>query len=154
MGFYQFKQEQLLKASVSEVWDFISSPENLKEITPASMGFEITSGEVPEKMYPGMIVSYRVRPVLNIPTKWVTEITQVEEGKFFVDEQREGPYRMWHHQHILEEVEGDVLMKDIVSYVPPFGYLGVLANALFIGRKLEKVFAFRRKVLANKWPDQ
>lgn len=147
MGFYQFKKEQFIQRSVSDVWDFISRPENLSKITPPSMGFEITSDRVPEKMYRGMIISYRVRPLLRIPTTWVTEISQLEDQKYFVDEQRVGPYKLWHHQHILEEQDGGTLMKDIVSYQPPFGFLGTIMNNLVIKGKLEAIFRHRTKVV-------
>jgi len=143
MAFYQLKTEQKIPASIEEVWDFISSPENLKKITPDYMGFDITSGDLPEKMYPGMIISYRVSPLLGIKMTWVTEITHVLEGKYFVDEQRIGPYTMWHHEHKLEEIKGGVIMHDIVSYKPPLGFLGAIANSLLIKKQLKKIFEYR-----------
>lgn len=143
MPFYQFEQEQKLKGSLDEIWDFISSPNNLKKITPPYMGFDITSRNLPEKMYPGMIISYKVSPLLGIKTTWVTEITQVKELQYFIDEQRVGPYAIWHHQHHLQEIQGGVLMKDIISYSPPMAILGAVANALFIKKKLMEIFDFR-----------
>lgn len=151
MAFYQFRREQFLKTSVEEIWDFISSPKNLKEITPDYMGFDITSPNLPEKMYPGMIISYKVKPLLGIKTTWVTEITQVKDHKYFVDEQRVGPYSIWHHEHILEEKDGGVLMTDIISYKPPFGFLGNIANALTIKKKLKEIFDYRFQVLEKKY---
>ncbi len=125
MAFYQKKSTQKVNATMEEVWDFISSPKNLKEITPPYMGFDITSEGLPEKMYQGMIISYKVSPVAGIKTDWVTEITHVDDMRYFVDEQRIGPYSMWHHQHWIEPCEtGGVLMRDIVTYQPPFGFLG------------------------------
>jgi len=109
MSMYQLKASQRIPATKEEVWDFISSPKNLKEITPDYMGFEI-KGELPEKMYPGMFIEYRVSPVLGIKMTWVTEITHVDEGKFFVDEQRVGPYSIWHHQHHIEEIDGELFV--------------------------------------------
>jgi len=147
MAFYQLHTEQKLQADLEQVWDFISSPANLKKITPEYMGFDITSKDLPDKMYPGMIISYKVSPVLGIKTTWVTEITQVEDKKFFVDEQRVGPYTIWHHQHHLELTDDGVLMKDIVSYQPPFGILGRIANTLFIKAKLKEIFEHRRKAM-------
>ena len=94
MAFYQFKKEQKVNTSMEDIWDFISSPRNLKEITPDYMGFNITSKDLPEKMYEGMIISYLVSPVFGIKTNWVTEITHVRDLQYFVDEQRIGPYRM------------------------------------------------------------
>ena len=143
MGFYQLIREQQINASIEDVWNFIASPGNLKQITPGYMGFEITSSEVAEKMYPGMIICYRVSPFKGIRMKWVTEITHVKDNHFFVDEQRIGPYSLWHHQHILEENESGVLMKDIVSYRLPFGFIGSLAHHLFVKKQLREIFDFR-----------
>lgn len=151
MGFYQFKREQKIPASIDEVWDFISSPANLKEITPDHMGFEITSGGLPDKMYQGMIISYIVKPLLGIPMTWVTEISQVEDKQYFVDEQRVGPYVLWHHQHFIEPIEGGVLMRDIVSYKPPFGILGSIMNSLVIKNKLKGIFDYRIGAVEQKF---
>jgi ligand-binding SRPBCC domain-containing protein len=134
MAFYQFYKTQIVNGSIEEVWDFISSPKNLKKITPDYMGFEINSKNLSGKMYPGMIISYTVKPVLGIRMIWVTEIAHFEEMRYFVDEQRIGPYSMWHHQHFIEPNDQGVLMTDIVSYSPPFGFLGALANSIFISR--------------------
>ena len=147
MGFYQLHKTQKVPATINEVWNFISAPANLKKITPEYMGFDITSEMLSEKMYPGMIITYRVSPVLGIKMNWVTEITHVKEKEYFVDEQRSGPYSIWHHEHKIEPVEGGVLMTDIVSYKPPFGILGSIANSLFIKKQLEEIFEFRRKAL-------
>jgi len=151
MGFYQFKQALKINATIDDVWDFISSPKNLKEITPSYMGFDITSEDLPEKMYPGMIISYIVKPVLGIKTVWVTEITQIRDQFYFVDEQRVGPYTIWHHEHFIEPIEHGVLMKDIVSYKPPFGILGSIANRLFIRKKLKEIFAYRTMAIERKF---
>lgn len=147
MGFYQFKRTQIFNHSVEQLWDFISSPQNLKAITPDYMGFDIISKDIPAKMYEGMIISYKVSPMLGIKTTWVTEITHVEDKKYFVDEQRVGPYKIWHHQHFLEQTTEGTLMTDIVSYKPPLGILGNLANELVIKRKLDEIFNYRTKVL-------
>lgn len=147
MPFYQLEREQYLNTSVDQLWDFISSPENLKKITPKNMGFDIMTDRLPEKIYEGMIVSYSVRPLWSIPITWVTEITHITEKSFFVDEQRIGPYTLWHHQHILIPFKNHTLMKDIVSYKPPMGILGRFANALFIKNKLNTIFDYRKKAL-------
>lgn len=149
MAFYQLKKEQFINASLDEVWDFISSPKNLKNITPPHMGFDITSDNKDNKMYQGMIISYIVKPILGIPTTWVTEITHVVDKNYFVDEQRIGPYKLWHHQHILEEKDDGVYMKDIVTYEPPFGFLGAIANSLFIKKQLNTIFKYRFKAVDN-----
>lgn len=151
MGFFQFKQTQHLQASLDEVWEFISSPNNLKEITPDKMGFDITSNGLPDKMYAGMIISYKVKPLLGIPTTWVTEITQVKDKSYFVDEQRVGPYKMWHHEHFIEATEKGVVMKDIISYQAPFGMLGNIANKLIIRKKLNEIFEYRAIALAKRF---
>ncbi len=152
MAFYQFRREQFIRASIEEIWDFISSPQNLKKITPKNMGFDIRTPNLPDKIYEGMIISYIVRPLLGIPTNWVTEITHIKDKSYFVDEQRVGPYKLWHHQHIIMPEKNGALMKDIVSYRPPFGWLGNIANALIIKNKLNEIFDYRTQVLENIFP--
>ena len=147
MGFYQLLKTQKVPATLDEIWDFISSPANLREITPDYMGFDITSGFLSPKMYPGMIISYKVSPVLGIKMTWVTEITHVKEKEYFVDEQRIGPYAMWHHEHRIESIEGGVLMTDIVSYQPPFGFIGAIANSVLIKKQLREIFDYRREAM-------
>jgi len=144
MPAYTFRKTQLIPASINELWEFISSPQNLKKITPEYMGFDVITNDLPEKMYPGMIIAYQVSPLFGIKTTWVTEITHVNDLKYFVDEQRFGPYTMWHHQHLIEPVKGGVLMTDIIDYQPPFGFLGAIANKLIIRKKIEEIFAFRK----------
>ncbi|MDO8898306.1 MAG: SRPBCC family protein [Bacteroidales bacterium] len=140
------KSKVILKAPIEKVWDFFSSPANLKKITPPAMGFNIITGG-DGKMYPGQIISYNVKPVAGIPLTWVTEITHVEPLKFFVDEQRFGPYSMWHHEHHFREVEQGVEMTDIVTYVLPFGFLGRIAHKLFVKNKVQQIFEYRSKVM-------
>ena len=147
MAVFQLKTEQKIPADLAEIWDFISSPSNLKRITPDHMGFEITSGELTEKMYPGMIIKYKVKPLLGIAMNWVTEITHVVEQEYFVDEQRVGPYAMWHHEHKLKKIDGGVLMEDLITYRPPLGYLGNIANSLIIKRQLKGIFEYRKKAV-------
>ena len=149
MAFYQFTATQKIPASIEQVWDFISSPNNLKEITPAYMGFEITSPGLPEKMYPGMIISYKLSPLLGIKMTWVTEITQVEHHRYFVDEQRIGPYSLWHHQHHFKAVPGGVEMTDLVHYRLPLGILGKLAHVLFVKKQLQTIFDYRIQKLGE-----
>jgi len=149
MGFYQLHEKQKVPATVDEVWDFISSPANLKKITPGYMGFEVTSELVSQKMYPGMIISYKVSPVPGIKMTWVTEITHVKDKEYFVDEQRVGPYTLWHHEHKIEAIEGGVMMTDIVSYKPPFGFLGSIANSLLIKKHLREIFNYRKQAIVR-----
>lgn len=139
---------QRLPIDLDTAWDFFSSPANLKTITPPYMGFEITSGFNPgEKMYAGMMISYIVKPLLGIPMEWVTEITHVRDRAFFVDEQRLGPYALWHHQHHFKAIEGGVEMRDIIHYRAPMGPLGKIAVALFIRKKVESIFDYRYQKL-------
>ena len=142
---YQLRRSQFLHANIDDVWSFASSPKNLQKITPKEMNFTITSKPLPGKMYPGMVITYRVSPLLNIRTTWVTEITQVEEKKYFVDEQRVGPYAMWHHEHFFDQLEDGVMMRDIITYKLPFHLLGSVVHSLFDKRKLESIFDFRVK---------
>ena len=110
------------------------------------MGFDVLL-EIPEKMYEGLMIEYTVRPIWNLPVSWITEITHVNENKFFVDEQRKGPYKIWHHEHHFTEVPGGVEMVDIVSYELPFGFLGKLAHPFVVKNKLEEIFAYRYKAV-------
>ncbi len=140
---HQIRKEQFLNAKIEDVWDFVSSPKNLKKITPKYMNFVIKSKNIDEKIYPGMILCYKVSPILRIPTNWVTEITHVKKNKLFVDEQRVGPYKIWHHEHLFIEENNGVLMVDIISYKLPFGILGRLVNYLFIKKQLSTIFNYR-----------
>ncbi len=151
MGIYRIYEQMEIPASLEEVWEFISRPGNLKEITPSYMGFHITTPGLPEKMYPGMMITYRVSPLLGIRMSWVTEITHVKEYAYFVDEQRIGPYALWHHEHFIEQADKGVRMTDIVTYKLPLGWLGRLAHFLFIRRQLAGIFRFRREVLEKKY---
>jgi ligand-binding SRPBCC domain-containing protein len=153
MAVFQFFNEQKIPAGADAVWDFISSPGNLKQITPAYMGFDITSENLPEKMHPGMIIMYKVSPAFGIKMKWVTEITHVVDKQYFVDEQRSGPYKIWHHQHMIRPVKDGVIMTDLVTYQPPLGFIGALANRFLIRTKLEEIFEFRRKKLIEIYGD-
>ena len=137
-----------LPISIEEAWNFFSSPKNLKEITPDHMGFDILC-DLPEKMYPGMIITYSVKPLLGIPINWMTEITQVKELEYFVDEQRVGPYSIWHHQHHFKAVSGGVEMTDIIDYVIPLGPLGKLMNPILVKRKLKEIFDYREQKVAQ-----
>jgi ligand-binding SRPBCC domain-containing protein len=151
MAFYQLEQTQKIPASIDAVWDFISSPMNLKEITPDYLGFLVTSNNNEIKMYPGMIITYKVSPLLGIKLSWMTEITHVKDKKYFVDEQRVGPYSLWHHQHKITAIEGGVLMTDIVTYQPPFGFLGAIANTLIIKSKLKEIFDYRTVAVEKRF---
>jgi ligand-binding SRPBCC domain-containing protein len=137
---------QTLPISLEAAWDFFSNPTNLSKITPKDMNL-IPTSELPKKSYPGMFITYKVKPLLGIPMLWVTEITHLRENEFFVDEQRLGPYRIWHHQHHFKAVKGGVEMTDIVDYRLPGGPIGVIMEKLFIGGKVRSIFEFRNKRL-------
>ena len=145
---YRLKTIQNLPISQEKAWDFLSDPSNLKTITPDYMGFKILEGaEV--KMFAGQIIKYIVTPVLGIPLRWVTEITHVENLKYFVDEQRFGPYSLWHHKHFIKPIPGGVEMIDIVDYKLPLGVLGRLAHPLFVKRQLKQIFDYRYNKLVE-----
>ena len=147
---YQYKSEQILPIDMEKAWDFLSDPKNLKTITPDYMGFDIISG-ADRKMFSGQIIQYILTPILGIPFRWVTEITHVDQGKYFVDEQRFGPYTFWHHKHFFNKIKDGVEMIDIVDYRLPFGVLGRMAHPLFIKKKLNQIFDYRYKILENKF---
>lgn len=142
---------QQLPISLDEAWSFFSNPVNLKEITPPHMGFIVTSKHHGEVMYPGQIIRYIVKPVLGIPLKWCTEITHVVEKKYFIDEQRFGPYAFWHHQHHFTEVEGGVLMEDILNYKLPLGFLGDIVDSVFVNNEVKGIFSYRKKILTERF---
>jgi ligand-binding SRPBCC domain-containing protein len=142
---YSLKTIQQIPVSVDAAWDFFSSPANLKNITPDDLGFNIISTHHGEKMYAGQLIEYEVSPVLGIPIYWMTEITHVDSNKYFVDEQRFGPYRLWQHQHHFRAIEGGVEMTDIVHYKLPLWLLGDIAHSLFVKKQLQGIFDFRFK---------
>lgn len=148
MKIYQINTKQKLPISVKEAWEFLSSPNNLAEITPKYMNFKILSG-ADKSIFAGQIIQYKVTPVLGITLKWVTEITHVKQNEYFVDEQRFGPYSLWHHKHFIKEIDGGIEMEDIVDYKIPFGFLGQIAHSLFIEKKLRQIFNYREKKLVK-----
>ncbi|MEJ6792758.1 MAG: SRPBCC family protein [Lacinutrix sp.] len=146
MKIYTFHKKQNLPISKEEAWEFLSSPKNLKTITPDYMGFNILSG-ADRPMYSGQIIQYIVTPVLGVKTKWVTEITHVVDGEYFVDEQRFGPYALWHHKHFIKAIDGGVEMEDIIDYKVPLGILGQMAHPILVKPKLEEIFKYRTQKL-------
>ena len=148
MKLYQLKRKQKLPISINEAWTFFSDPKNLKKITPPEMNFRILSG-AERSIYSGQIIQYKVTPLMGITTRWVTEITNVRHKEYFVDEQRYGPYSLWHHKHFLKEIKGGVEMEDIIDYKIPLGILGQLAHILFVKNKLNKIFKYRENKLVE-----
>lgn len=151
MKLHQLRQEQILLISITEAWEFFSTPSNLEAITPDDMKFEILSKIKGEKAYAGQIINYKVQPFSGIKLRWTTEISQCVEGKYFVDEQRFGPYAFWHHKHFFYPHKDGTRMVDIVDYGLPFGILGNLVHSLFVRKKLESIFAHRYKVLEQRF---
>jgi ligand-binding SRPBCC domain-containing protein len=146
MKIYTIKSKQKLPITLEQAWDFFSDPMNLNTITPDDMGFKTISGG-DRKMYPGQVIQYIVTPLLGIPMKWVTEITHVIDNEYFVDEQRFGPYALWHHKHFFKEIPGGVEMEDIVDYKLPMGVLGQLMHPVLVRPRLEQIFAYRTQKL-------
>ena len=146
MKTFRLTRRQILPTDLEIAWRFFSDPSNLRLITPPWLDFRITS-RVPERIYPGLIITYRIRPLAGIAVPWVSEITHVEPPRFFVDEQRQGPYRFWHHQHRLREEAGGVEKADLVHYGLPGGLIGIGLHAVLIRRKLDEIFRFRYHAL-------
>ena len=154
MAAHSIKTVQKIPVSLDEAWAFFSNPANLQAITPEGMGFTVISKHHGEIMYAGQLIEYTVKPLAGIPIYWMTEITQVKDRTYFIDEQRYGPYSLWHHQHHFREIPGGVEMTDIIHYKNPLGILGRLANTLFVKNKLKDIFDFRFKKteeLFGKW---
>ncbi len=150
MKIYTLERKQNVAMNLTDAWNFFSNPNNLPLITPPSLNLKITS-ELPDKMYTGMIITYTVAPFLNIPMTWVTEITHVEEPHFFIDEQRFGPYKFWHHKHMFKEIEGGIEATDLVHYALPLDPLGRIANEVMVKKQLNEIFDFRSEYLESRF---
>lgn len=149
---YHLHRTLELKTDLPSAWSFFSNPGNLPSITPPWLGFTIAS-DPGNKIYPGQIIRYKVRPIANIPTTWITEITHVEEPRFFVDEQRYGPYKIWHHQHIFSETDRGVRVDDIVDYVMPFSILGTFVHKFYVSRLVNGIFDYRNEELKRRFDE-
>jgi ligand-binding SRPBCC domain-containing protein len=145
---YTLKLKQNIPVSLDKAWDFFSSPLNLEKITPKEMKFVVTSDYTSDtKVYAGMIITYKVSPLLGIKLNWMTEITHVQDHQYFVDEQRFGPYALWHHQHHFKQITGGVEMTDILNYAIPYGIIGRLSNRLLVGKQIKNIFDYRVKAI-------
>ena len=140
---YSLFSRQHVPATLDEVWAFFSDARNLLAVTPPHLNLKVTNEVWGQTVYAGQVMTYKVKPLLGIPLSWMTEITHVEEKSYFVDEQRKGPYKLWHHQHHFRAVEGGVEMTDLVHYRLPFGPLGSIAHVLIVKEELEKIFTYR-----------
>jgi ligand-binding SRPBCC domain-containing protein len=148
MILYRLHRIQKLSISLEDAWQFFSSPLNLPSITPPWLNLTIL-GELADRMFPGLIIRYRVKPFLGIPATWVSEITHVDAPNFFVDEQRFGPYRFWHHQHHFLSIKGGIEMMDTVHYALKFGPVGRVIHTFVVKKKLEEIFDFRQRALTK-----
>jgi ligand-binding SRPBCC domain-containing protein len=147
MPIYTLERTHVVAMPLEQCWSFFSDPRNLARITPPSLGFRVRS-ELPAKVYPGLMIRYTVSPLFGIPMTWLTEITQVVEPSYFVDEQRVGPYRLWHHEHFFRAVDAErTEVRDLVHYAPPLGPLGAIINKLLVAPQLEAIFDFRKDQL-------
>lgn len=148
MKIHRLRHEEILPVELGKAWGFFAKPENLDDLMPPEMRFKIES--IPEeKMYEGEIIAYRIRLAPLVWMRWVTEIKSVEEGECFIDEQRAGPYRFWHHLHRFEAVDGGTKVTDMVHYAVGWGIFGEIAHGIFVRRQLEKIFAFRREKMGE-----
>ena len=143
MKLYTVHKKQKLPISLNKAWSFLSDPNNLSLLTPKEMNFTIISKDQ-KPMYAGQVIQYSVTPIAGIKTKWISEITHLKKDNYFIDVQLFGPYSFWHHKHFIKEIEGGVIMEDVIHYKPPFGLIGVLLNFLFINSKLNSVFKHRK----------
>ncbi len=145
-GLYSLHTEQFLPITLEEAWHFFSTPQNLQKLTPGDLDFKITSPKL-DGIYQGQMITYNIKIFPIFPSKWVTEITSIEDRKYFIDEQRFGPYKLWHHQHHFEEVEDGVKMTDIIHFKLPFSLLAPIAYQFFVKKKLRQIFTFRQEIL-------
>jgi ligand-binding SRPBCC domain-containing protein len=142
MKVYKKETVQYVNASIEECWAFFSSPQNLQKITPEGMGFQITDFDN-KSVYPGQVIQYKVSPLLGIKLSWMTVITAVKDKSYFIDEQRFGPYTLWHHKHFFEATENGTKMTDVVHYALPLGFIGRIMNTLVVKNKLQEIFDYR-----------
>jgi ligand-binding SRPBCC domain-containing protein len=146
MKLHRIHRKQVIPISISKAWEFFSNPENLSTITPSWLNLTVIS-DIPGSMHSGMIISYRITPMARVPTLWISEITHVNRPTYFVDEQRLGPFRFWHHQHMFKEVGRNVEIQDIVHYAMPLGPIGEMFYSISVGKKVDSIFDFRQKAL-------
>ena len=144
MAVYQIENSIYLPISKEKAWIFISNPANLLKITPEKVNFRILEPKE-EGFYEGQIFAYQLTPFPGYSTRWVSEISKIREGHYFIDIQLEGPYKLWHHQHHIRSVEEGVEIRDIVHYSMPLGILGKIAQGLFVKKQLLETFRYREE---------
>lgn len=154
MPIHTLHTKQVIRATKEQAWDFFSNPRNLAKITPPDMGFDILTPDLPARIYSGLMIEYRVRPLLGIPMSWLTEITHVKDGDYFVDEQRVGPYAIWHHEHWFHDLEdGRIEMEDRVTYVLPMQPFGDIVHPFLVKPQLDRIFGHREKAVRELFPE-
>lgn len=144
---HEYKAQQTLPISLDLAWEFFSSPKNLAIITPPEMDFKILTKDLNVEIFDGMEINYRVRPLLGIPMKWKTKLCKIDDKKSFTDIQLKGPYSIWEHTHTFISTENGILMNDVIRYKIPMGFIGNWLNTLFIRKKIENIFNYRRQIL-------
>lgn len=153
MSIHTLQRKLIIPTTRKEAWDFFSDPRNLTKITPAGMGFRMITPDLPEHVYPGLMIEHRVSPLFGVPLSWLTEITHVREGEYFVDEQRVGPYAIWHHEHHFRDAPGGgVEMEDRITYALPWGWLGNLVHPVLVRPQLEHIFDHRERAVRQIFP--
>lgn len=148
MKIYKLHKKQVIPVTIDRAWKFFSDPANLQKITPEDLNFKILTDQS-DKIYLGLIIAYKIHPILGIPVTWVTEITQVREGNYFIDEQRFGPYKFWHHEHIFRTVRGGTEIDDLVYYAMPLWIFGDIVHEVLVKYEIEKIFKFRSDILTK-----
>lgn len=146
MKMYRLSNTQKLPISLEEAWEFLSNPTQLENITTDELSFQKLH-DIPDKMYEGMLMQLRLKPFLGIPIDWLTEITHIKEKEYFIDEQRVGPFRFWHHEHRVLPIEGGVEIQDTVHYVMPFSIFGRFVHWLFLRKQVENIFIYREETM-------
>lgn len=146
MKIYTLHKTQKLPITLEIAWEFLCNPANLSKLTPPEMNMKIISG-ADRPMYAGQVLQYNVTPLAGLKTKWVSEITQFEDRKYFVDVQLYGPYAFWHHKHFVNEIDGGVEMEDIIDYKVPLGILGQFVHPFLVKPKLDEIFNYRTQKL-------
>lgn len=153
MPIHTLHRRQIMPVSLDAAWDFFSDPRNLERITPPELSFQVLTPDLPSRIHSGLMIMYRVCPLFGIPMTWLTEITHVEDGKYFVDEQRVGPYRIWHHEHWFRATDdGQVEMEDRITYQLPFGWLSEPVHLLIVKQQLDRIFDFRTSAVEQLFP--
>jgi len=150
MKIHQLYYKQSLSLSQTEAWSFFTSPHHLNTITPDFFSITPTSN-VPDKIYSGLLISYRMKAVFAIPMSWLSEISHCDAPHYFVYQQQVGPFKFWSHEVRLTETKNGTLVEDIVFYTMPFGWLGEIFHHYLIADKLKNIFEKRSDYLKKRW---